>query len=188
MYGRVLIMKSIAKDQEYGDVNYILRRSGSLLLDYLIWYLIYAFMILFFFFKNFGFPTVADNLMYYKNNFDTIIKTPIFSLTYLGIICLLEIVIPLITNGQSLTKKIFKIRIATENNSMIGLIIRSIVKIIILNPYGVIAYLIGNSINSNYINSISNILSIIFIISVVFVFKYKKSLHDKVTNTYVKLV
>lgn len=180
-------MKSIDEEQKDYEFNYIVRRLGSLLLDYLIWYLIYAFMILFFFFKNFGSPIVSDNLVYYKENFDIIIKTPIFSLTYLGIICLLEIIIPLITNGQSLTKKIFKIRITTKNNSKISLIVRSIIKIIILNPYGVIAYQIGNAININYINNISNMLSIIFIISVILTCRDKKSLHDKITNTCVKL-
>lgn len=180
-------MKSIDEGQKDSEVRYIVRRLGSLLLDYLIWYLIYAFMILFFFFRNFGSPTVSDNLMYYKENFDTIIKTPIFSFTYLGIICLLEIIIPLITNGQSLTKKIFKIRITTKNNSKISLIVRSIVKIIILNPYGVIAYQIGNAINVSYINNISNMLTIIFIISVILACRDKKSLHDKITNTCVKL-
>lgn len=187
MYERVLVMKSKDKKQEDYEVSYIMRRTGSLLVDYLTWYLIYAVMILYFFVKNNGSPTVSGNLIYYKDAFDTIIKTPLFSLTYLGIICILEIFIPLLTNGQSLTKKIFKIRVATENNSKIRLMFRSIVKIIVLNPYGVIAYLIGDSISSNYINIISNVLSVIFIISVALAFKDKKSLHDRITNTCIKL-
>jgi uncharacterized RDD family membrane protein YckC len=187
MYERMLIMKNKVKNQEDYEVNYIMRRAGSLLVDYLTWYLIYAVMILYFFVKNNGSPTVSGNLMYYKDTFDIIIKTPVFSLTYLGIICILEIVIPLLTSGQSLTKKIFKIRVTTENYSKIRLIFRSIIKIIVLNPYGVIAYLIGNSINGNSINIVSNVLSVIFIISVILAFKDKRSLHDRITNTCIKL-
>jgi uncharacterized RDD family membrane protein YckC len=181
-------MKYKVEKQEEYDLSYISRRAGSLLMDYLTWYLIYAVMVVYFFVKNNGSPVVSGNLMYYKDTFDIIIKTPTFSLTYLGIICVLEIAIPLITNGQSLTKKLFKIRIVTEKHNKITLILRSVIKIIILNPYGVIAYLIGNSINGNYINIVSNVLSAIFIISIVLVFKDKKSLHDRITNSYIKLV
>ena len=181
-------MKYKVEKQEEYDLSYITRRAGSLLTDYLKWYLIYAVMVVYFFVKNNGSPVVSGNLMYYKDTFDIIIKTPAFSLTYLGIICILEIVIPLITNGQSLTKKLFKIRITTEKHNKIRLILRSIIKVVILNPYGVIAYLIGNSINGNYINIISNVLSAILIISIMLVFKDKKSLHDRITNTYIKLV
>ncbi len=181
-------MKSKVKNQEDYELNCIMRRAGSLLLDYVTWYLIYAVMVLYFFVKTNGSPTVSGNLMYYKDTFDTIIKTPIFSLTYLGIICILEIIIPLVTNGQSLTKKIFKIRVTTENHNKVNLILRSIIKIIVLNPYGVIAYLIGDSIDGGSINMISNILSVIFVLSVILVFKDKKSLHDRITNTQIKLV
>lgn len=180
-------MKSKIKKQEDYELNCIMRRASSLLVDYIAWYLIYAIMILCFFLKTNGSPTVSGDLIYYKDAFGIIIKTPLFSLTYLVIICILEILIPLLTNGQSLTKKIFKIRVITENNSKIRLIFRSIIKIVILNPYGVIAYLIGNSINGNSINIISNILSVIFIISVILAFRDKKSLHDRITNTSIKL-
>ena len=57
-----------------------------------------------------------------------------------------------------------------------------------LNPFGVIAYLIGDAVNGNALDIISNILSAIFIISVILAFKDKRSLHDRITNTYVKLV
>lgn len=180
-------MVSRIKEQENHETSFIMRRAGALLVDYLIWYLIYTVMVLVFFLKSNGAPTVSGNLMYYKEAFDIIIKTPAFSLTYLGIICIWEVIIPLITNGQSITKKIFRIKVVNEKKSKIILVIRSLIKILILNPYGVIAYLIGDAINGNYINIISNILSVIFILSVVLVFKDKRSLHDRITNTYIKL-
>lgn len=181
-------MVSIAKEQDNYETSFIMRRAGVLLVDYLIWYLIYTVMVLTFFLRSNGAPTVSGDLLYYKEAFDLIIKTPIFSLTYLGIICIWEVVIPLITNGQSITKKIFKIRVISEKGSKITLVLRSLIKILVLNPYGVIAYLIGYAVNGSYINIISNILSVIFILSVVLVLKDKRSLHDRITNTYVKLV
>lgn len=181
-------MVSRVKEQENDETSFIMRRAGALLVDYLIWYLIYTVMILIFFTKINGAPTVSGNLLYYKEAFDLIIKTPVFSLSYLGIICIWEVVIPLITNGQSITKKIFKIKVISEKGSKITLVIRGLIKILVLNPYGVIAYLIGDAVNGNYINIISNILSAIFIISVILAFKDKRSLHDRITNTYVKLV
>lgn len=176
----------ISKQENYQS-SLIMRRAGSLLLDYLIWYMVYSIMVLGIFLRNNGSPTVSGNLMYYKEAFDNIIKTPLFSITYLGIICLLEIIIPIITGGQSITKKIFKLKVIKDNNSNMTLILRSIIKIIVLNPYGVIAYLVGNTINTSMINIISNILSVIFIFSIILVFKDEKSLHDKFSRTYVKL-
>lgn len=181
-------MVSMVKEKENYETSFIMKRAGALFVDYLIWYLIYTVMVLIFFTKSNGSPTVSGNLLYYKEAFDLIIKTPAFSLTYLGIICIWEVIIPLITNGQSITKKLFKIKVINEKKSKIALIIRSLIKILVLNPYGVIAYLIGDAINGNYINIVSNILSLIFIFSVVLVFKDKRSLHDRITNTYVKLV
>lgn len=179
-------MKNNAKNED----NYNLKKNRiiSLIVDYVIWYLIYAVMILLFYFNTYGTPEVSGNLTYYKDAIDTIIKTPIFSIGYLGILCVLEIVIPLLTNGQSLTKKIFKIRIVSENNSKLKLFARSLVKILILNPYGVIAYIIGDLINASYINTISNILSVVFIISVILAFKNNKAIHDRVAKTNVEMI
>lgn len=173
--------------QEY-ELSCLRRRACSLLLDYFFWYLIYSIMVLIFYSKTYGMPEVSGNLSYYKDAFDTIIKTSRFSYIYLVIICALEIVIPLLTNGQSITKKIFKIKVITRNNSKIRLLIRCIVKIMILNPYGVIAYTIGDLFNRSYINYISNMLSIIFIVSSILVFKYGESLHDKIAKTYISLI
>jgi uncharacterized RDD family membrane protein YckC len=177
---------TVTKQENY-ESSLIMRRAGSLLLDYLTWYIVYAIMVLFIFLKSNGTPTVSGDLMYYKDAFDLIIKTPYFSLIYLGIICTLEIVIPLTTGGQSITKKIFKLKVINCNNSNIALVFRSIIKIIVLNPYGVISYLLGHAISSNFINIISNILSVIFIFSIALAFKNKKSLHDRLSNTYVNL-
>lgn len=187
MKGLKRMEKKSHKKEEY-ELSCTRRRIGSLLMDYLVWYILHICMTLILYISKYGVPKVSDNLMYYKDAFDSMIKTPIFSLTYLGIICIWEIVIPLITNGQSLSKKVFKIRIITLNGSRMILILRSIVKIIILNPYGVIAYIIGNIIGTSYTNIISNVLSVIFIISIILVLKNKKSLHDRIAKTSVELV
>lgn len=181
-------MKNKANVKEMDNYDYKKKRIFSLLVDYVIWYLIYAVMILVFYFNIYGSPEVSGDLLYYRDAFDNIIKTPVFSLGYLGIICILEIIIPLLTNGQSITKKIFKIKILSENNSKIRLLVRSVFKILILNPYGVVAYIIGELTNTSYVNTISNILSVIFVISVILAFKNNKSIHDKIAKTNVEMI
>lgn len=181
-------MKNSSNNKIENELSCTRRRIGSLILDYFIWYFMYAIMVIIFYLNNYGTPKVSGDLMYYKNAFDRVIKTPLFIDIYVGIICLWEIVIPIITNGQSLTKKIFKIKVVSENNLKINLLIRSIIKIIILNPYGVIAYMSGDLLNGQYINTISNILTVVFVISIVLVFRNNKSIHDKVAKTSVKLI
>ena len=157
---------------------------GSLLIDYVSFYIIYVIMIIVFYAYKFGVSQISTEILF-DNVFDNIIKTPIFSFTYLGIILIWEVVIPLLTNGQSISKKILKIRVTSLNRKKLNLIVRSIIKIVILNPYGVIAYILGNILNQSFINSISNALSIVFIISVIMFFKGSNCFHDKIAKTTV---
>lgn len=160
------------------------KRLGSLLIDYVSFYIIYVIMIIVFYAYKFGVSEISTEILF-DNVFDNIIKTPIFSFTYLGIILIWEVVIPLLTNGQSISKKILKIRVTSLNRKKLNLIVRSIIKIVILNPYGVIAYILGNILNQSFINSISNALSIVFIISVIMFFKGSNCFHDKIAKTTV---
>ena len=141
-------------------------------------------MIIVFYAYKFGVSQISTEILF-DNVFENIIKTPIFSFTYLGIILIWEVVIPLLTNGQSISKKILKIRVTSLNRKKLNLIVRSIIKIVILNPYGVIAYILGNILNQSFINSISNALSIVFIISVIMFFKGSNCFHDKIAKTTV---
>lgn len=58
----------------------------------------------------------------------------------------------------------------------------------ILNLYGVIVYIIGDLFNRLYINYILNMLSIIFIVLSIFVFKYGEFLYDKIVKIYISLI
>ena len=175
---------SIQNESEYNQ-DCTTRRIASLIIDYAVYYLIYVIMIMIFYIKQFGgVPEVSADILY-NNVFSGIIQTTEFSLTFLGVVLIWEIIIPLINNGQSISKKILKIKVNSISNKKISLILRGIIKIIVLNPYGLIAYLIGTAINKSYINLISNILSVVFIICVIIFFKTKKSVHDRIANTYV---
>lgn len=163
------------------------RRVISLLIDYAVYYIIYVAMIIIFYMNKFGgVPEVSTDTLF-NNVFSEVIQTPVFSITFLCVVLVWEIVIPLINNGQSISKKVLKIKVNTVNNKKMNLIIRGIVKLIVLNPYGIVAYLIGNCINRSYINIISNILSVVFIISIIMFFKNKQSLHDRVAKTFVSM-
>lgn len=163
------------------------KRLLALIMDYVVYYMIYVAMIIISYVNKFGgVPEVSAEVLY-DNVFLNTIQTPGFSLTFLGVVLIWEIVVPLITNGQSISKKILKLKINSKYNKKVNLIFRGIIKIIILNPYGLIAYLIGSCINRSYINIISNILSIVFIVSVIMFFKNKESLHDKIAKTFVGL-
>lgn len=186
MKGLKKMKNSIQNYDEYNE-NCTGKRVACLLLDYVIFYIIYSVMILVFYVSKFGVPDVSTDTLY-NNVFENVIKTPVFSIMYLGIILVWEVVIPLLLDGQSISKKIFKIKSNSINGKKINLIIRGIVKIVILNPYGIAAYMIGSAINKSYINSISNILSVIFIISVIMFFKNKGCLHDRISKTYVSVV
>lgn len=178
-------MQNSVQNESEQSSNISYKRVGALITDYVAYYIIYVIMIIAFYTSKFGgVPEVSADVLA-NNVFSNVIQTPEFSITFLGVVLIWEIVIPLINNGQSISKKIFKIKVNTLNKNKAGLIFRGIVKIIILNPYGVIAYLIGSYINSAYINTISNILSLVFIISVVMFLKNKSSLHDKIGKTFV---
>lgn len=166
------------------DENLFGKRLGSLLIDYVSFYIIYVIMIIVFYAYKFGVSQISTEILF-DNVFDNIIKTPIFSFTYLGIILIWEVAIPLLTNGQSISKKILKIRVTSLNRKKLHLIIRSIIKIVILNPYGVIAYILGNVLNQSFVNSISNVLSIVFVISVIMCLKGRSCFHDKIAKTIV---
>ncbi|MGN0143512.1 MAG: RDD family protein [Clostridium sp.] len=178
------MQNSIQSEDEH-TLNCSSRRVIALLIDYAAYYIIYVLMIIAFYVNKFGgVPEVSTDALF-NSVFSEVIQTPAFSLMFLGVVLIWEIIIPLINNGQSISKKIVKIRINTLNNKKISLVWRGIIKLIILNPYGIVAYLIGSSINKSYINVISNILSVIFIISVIMFFKNKESLHDRIAKTFV---
>ena len=178
------MQNSIQSENEH-TLNCSSRRVIALLIDYAAYYIIYVAMIIGFYVKRFGgVPEVSSDSLF-NSVFSEVIQTPAFSLTFLGVILVWEIVIPLITNGQSVSKKIMKIKINTSNNKKISLVLRGIIKLIVINPYGIVSYLIGSSINKSYINVIANGLSVVFIISVIMFFKNKESLHDKIAKTFV---
>ncbi|PJI10214.1 MULTISPECIES: RDD family protein [Clostridium] len=165
------------------------RRIFCTVLDLIVWYLVYIIILLPAYFMQNGMPQKALNPYIYKNRFDVIIKSPTFLILYLGFIILWEMLIPVITNGQSLFKKKFNLKIECDGNgSYINFVVRGLVKIIILNPYGVIAYLISSSFKTGNGNLISDFFTILTIICGVLILMNKKTIHDKISKTHVVLI
>lgn len=169
--------------------NIKVKRLLGLVIDQIIWYFIYLIILLGFFLILNGSPSVSGNLMYYKDHFDEIIKSRTFTSLYLLALIVYEVVVPILNNGKSISKKKLGLYINCKGNSKMILAIRGIVKIIILNPYGVIAYLLYNATHLFNTGTFSNVLISIFAVcaTIVFANKEGKGLHDLIAGTYVSV-
>lgn len=169
------------------ELSCIRKRAMGLVLDFLIWYGVYFLMLIMVFITKFGTPEVSGDLSYYKQAFDGIIKSPLFIIVYLSFLVLWEIIIPMLTEGQSLFKQKLKIKITVDNkrNTRVTLAVRGLVKLMVLNTYGVIAYVLGNLISANAVNVVSNTMSILLVISIIAVVLGKNTIYDMILGTKV---
>lgn len=168
------------------DETFILRRAFSTILDLLVWYLSYIAILLVAFLMKYNVPKSKVNPMVYKEQFDTIIKTPLFIIIFIAFIALWEIVIPIVTHGQSFFKQKLNLKIVGDTQlGPANFIIRGVIKILILNPYGVIAYVISKAIRVNAANAISNILLLTVLVCAVLILMDKKPIHDMASKTSV---
>lgn len=173
----------ITKDRK----NVKFKRVLGLLIDEIIWYLIYFFCLIVTYLIYKGSPQVTGDAMYYKLQLDEVITSKFFISFYLIVLFIYESIIPTFNKGKTLSKKILGLYINCKSNGAASLAIRSIVKLVILNPYGIVAYLFYNITQVFNSNIYSNVLILIFIICgiIVAVRNEGKGFHDLVAGTAV---
>lgn len=157
-------------------------RAFGFAIDYIIWYLLMYVMILFYFFIVLKEQPFSGDLEGYAEVFERIMKRESFVLIYLLGLIVYEIAIPLLMGGQSISKKILK----TEINpfTVLGVTIRGLVKIIIINPCGVISFLLALAVGGNA-SILADALWVVLILNVVLVLMGKPSLQDLASKTTV---
>jgi hypothetical protein len=106
-----------------------------------------------------------------------------FLLIYIGALLVYELLIPLCSGGQSISKKILKTEIVPFRVSTV--LVRGLLKLIIINPCGVVSYLIASLIGGSAA-IISDGLWIILFINVVLVLMNKSTLYDLVNKTSIQ--
>lgn len=166
--------------QDRTERPYITKRLLSFFSDYLLYYVI-NFLFVFIIYINTMPIEEKQNLQSYKSEFDTIMHTRTFILCYVALLLIVEGIIPLFMNGQSITKKMFRLQIVHSNK--IQIFIRSLLKIITVNPFGCVSYFVGLCINPFFGNISSIVLSIFFWVNIVMLVIGKDSLHDKIAHT-----
>lgn len=159
------------------------KRIMSTLIDLVSWYLIMYFMILFWFFAVEGYTPVAGDLQQYKEMFDNIMFQPTFIISFIVLLLIWEVAFPLLFGGQTPSKKIMKLKILPFSVSAI--FIRGFVRIITINPSGIISYVIAKNVGLS-INIVSNILSVILLVNVIVVFYNKRSTAELLSRTHIE--
>lgn len=158
-------------------------RALGLLLDYILWYVLMYVMILVYFFVIERHTAFSDNLTGYAEIFSSIMKTPSFLLIYFAGLVTYEILIPLCFGGQSLSKKILKIEM--EPFTFTGVLVRGFLKLIIINPCGVVSYIVATMMAGSAA-IISDGLWIVLLLDGVLVLMNKRALHDMLTKTTIR--
>lgn len=159
------------------------QRIVSLFIDYLVWYIVMFLMVIVGYLFIYNKQPIAGDLQAYKEEFDVIMHDWKFIGLFIAFVFIYEVIIPVVFKGKTLSKKLTHLEI--KYNNPMQLIVRGLLKIIIVNPSGVISYTLGILLNKEYINGISTILSCLLIINIVFVLKNKKAFHDSVCKTEV---
>lgn len=169
------------------DYSVKLKRSMALFFDLSVWYLLYIVIVLILFVVTKGIPTISGNLMYYKEHIDSIITSGAFIIVYIGSLLLYEIAATILNNGKSLSKRIFNLRILYGKNRVYSLVLRGAIKIVILNPYGIIAHLCNQMIPFISASMYANIMMLILAGStgVTLASRNGKSIHDMLSHTCV---
>lgn len=183
-------MAAITKDYDKRNnvSNIRLKRVMGLIIDEVIWYAIYVIVFLILFLAIKGIPTISGNHIYYQNASYQIKTSTAFTITYGLILIIYEVIVPMISNGKTISKKILKLNIQSKNNSKVRIAARGIIKLIILNPYWFVGYLIF-SITHLFNNAIyTRILFTSFAacILIAFINKEGKGLHDILADTVIK--
>lgn len=158
-------------------------RAWGLIVDYAMWYFIQVVMILFAFLVVYNKTPIAGDLQAYKVHFDEIMHEPVFITIFVGIVLIGEIGIPLLFGGQSISKKIFKIKV--EPFSVRQTVIRGFVKILIINPNGVVAFILGCAFSSSVVNGISTVLGILLVVNAILVLKHRPTMYEMISKTHV---
>lgn len=158
-------------------------RAIGFVIDYVIWYLLMYVMILVYFFLVEKHTAFSGDISAYGEIFTQIMGKQSFLLIYIGALLIYELLIPLCFGGQSISKKILKTEIVPFRVSTV--LVRGLLKLIIINPCGVVSYLIASLIGGSAA-IISDGLWIILFINVVLVLMNKSTLYDLVNKTSVQ--
>lgn len=161
------------------------KRIISSFIDLVSWYVLMYFLILFWFFAVDKFTPIAGDLQQYKEMFDSIMFQPMFIIIFMVLLLGWEVIFPLLFGGQTPSKKLMKIKILPFNFAAI--FIRGISRIIIMNPSGIIAYIVAKGIGVQ-VNIISNILSFLLFVNVVMVFYNRQSTVEYISKTRIEKV
>ena len=158
-------------------------RAWGLIVDYAMWYLLQVVMLLFAFLVVYKKSAIAGDMQAYRTHFDEIMHEPVFISIFIGIVLIGEIGIPLLFGGQSITKKIFKIKVEPFTFSQI--VVRGLLKILIINPNGVVAFIFGCAFSSDVVNAISTVLGILLVVNVILVLKHRPTMYEMLSKTKV---
>lgn len=160
-------------------------RFYGFIVDYLIWYILMVVMLFVSFLFIHKETAFAGNLAAYQVIFDRIMHEPTFILIYTMLLVVYEIIVPLITHGQTLSKKLLHIQVKKVSNK--DLCIRGLLKILIINPCGIIAYMVGSYFGQDVINMVSNILTVILCINMIAYAMNRECMHSILSHTNIEL-
>ena len=158
-------------------------RAIGFAIDYAIWYFLMYIMILVYFFLIEKQTAFSGNISAYGVIFTQIMSKSSFLLIYMGALLIYELLIPLCFGGQSITKKILKTEIVPFHvTTILG---RGLLKLIIINPCGVISYLFASLIGGSAA-IISDGLWILLFINVILLLRGKSLMYDLANKTTVQ--
>lgn len=161
-------------------------RFWSLFIDMIVYYVIMYVMILVDFLFISRFTPTAGDLTAYADQFKIIMHRPGFILVFIGLVVLYEVLMPLLNGGQTLSKKIMKLKV--EPYSFGKLLVRALIKIFFVNPSGVVSFSLVAFIAPQFGGIVANLFTGLLILSAVLLFTKDWTLQDSVTKTSVVLV
>jgi uncharacterized RDD family membrane protein YckC len=170
-------------------------RAIALIMDYFIWYVLLILIQLFYFFTQGGsIQTLiaSGGADLYKELISLPHSAFIIAIIFFALLLIYEVLIPLLTNGQSLTKKIIKIQITPTNAK--NIVLRGLAKIIIINPLNFLTLILLTLLRHCGLDPQSvvavnatawtpDILMFIFALSILITIATKKSLHERISGT-----
>ncbi|MFV0381036.1 MAG: hypothetical protein ACK5KR_02205 [Breznakia sp.] len=165
--------------------NIKMTRSLGFLIDYAIWYLLMYIMILIYFFGIEKYMAFSGNLSAYGDLFANIMSKPSFLFLYIGVLFIYEVCIPIFFGGKTISKKILKTKMVPFHVS--SLFIRGGLKLLIINPCGVVSYVLANMIGGSAA-LIADGLWLLLIVNIVLALLGKSTMYDFVAKTNIEYI
>ena len=158
-----------------------------MVIDFLIWYMLYIVILFVLFLLNHELSATSGNLMYYQEVFHSMTGSSNFIILYVGCLLFYEIAAVILWDGQSLSKRILHLRVLSKKNKISSLVIRGIVKLLIVNPFGVAAVLLYRGIPIASIELYAYGMLFLFVVNTGCVLFYQRgiSIQDFVGGTSV---